>query len=194
MNKERKTNLVIRAYQEKDKKQIQNICLITAPHFLICNEMMRRLLLIAFCNYYIEHEPHNCFVAANELDEAVGYILCAENANAWYRTFSDIYVSSEENEDAKNFLESTCKNCLSMSSDYPAHLHTDIIPEYQRLGLGSLLMEALFKNLQEKQIPGLMLSVSTQNIGAIRFYEKIGFSILDQHDNVTVMGIRICPI
>lgn len=181
----------IRTYQEKDKEYVQSICVRTAPEVLRQHDAMRQLLLIAFCNYYIEREPHNCFIAANEQDKAVGYILCAENAEAWHDVFSKEYIAPIAEQSARSFLEATCQACLDAAKEYPAHLHTDILPEYQRKGLGSLLMEALIHHLRNKGIPGLMLSVANDNAGANQFYKRRGFHILMEKPNETIMGIKL---
>jgi Acetyltransferases len=146
---------------------------------------------VAFCNYYIEREPQNCFVAVNDEDEAVGYILCAQNANAWYDVFSKEYIQPIVEENANRFLEMSCQSCLAAANEYPAHLHTDILPDYQRMGLGARMMETLIKHLREKGIPGLMLSVASDNAGAQAFYEKMGFCTITQAPNEIVMGIRL---
>lgn len=181
----------IRMYQEKDRDQVRKICIQTAPEILRQNEMMQQLVLRAFCDYYIEQEPQHCFVAVNENDEAVGYILCATDAREWYRIFSQQYIAPIENDGARGFLEKTCEACLSAAEDYAAHLHTDILPDYQRRGLGKSLMNMLIEQLRSQQVKGLMLSVGNENIGAQRFYEKMGFSEIDRRPTETVMGIKI---
>ena len=189
MSNDKDTRDRVRAYQAKDRERVRMICVQTAPEALKQHEMMQPLLLRAFCDYYIEQEPENCFVVTNERDEAVGYIVCTEDASTWYRVFHDNYILPMGNEQARQFLETTCEACLSVSTDYPAHLHTDILPEYQRMGLGALMMETLITHLRDKDIHGLALSVASENEGAQRFYKKMGFQILEQRPHETVMGI-----
>lgn len=183
--------MIIRSYQEKDREQVRHICLQTANDFFRQNEMVQNLLYTAFCDYYIECEPENCFVAANTQDEIVGYILCAENVKVWYQTFQHKYITPITNENAQRFLESTCNACLKFADSYPAHLHMDILPEYQRMGLGSEMMEALISHLRSKEVSGLMLSVAADNTGAQLFYERMCFNVLEKTTNEYVMGIRV---
>lgn len=59
--------------------------------------------------------------------------------------------------------------------EYPAHLHIDILPEYQRQGLGRKLMEALWAKLKDDGIPGVHLIMWSKNYEAKKFYLRIGF-------------------
>lgn len=45
----------------------------------------------------------------------------------------------------------------------------------RRRGIGRTLMEALVVCAEEAGEPGLCLSVSNQNAGAVRLYERVGF-------------------
>ncbi|HHV12507.1 MAG TPA: GNAT family N-acetyltransferase [Clostridiales bacterium] len=180
----------IRKYQESDYAQIQRICIATAPEEARQNDAFQALLLTAFCNYYIEQEPHNCFVAADG-QEAIGYILCAEDATAWAKTFQDHYIASLSSDQAKMFCQGTMGSPLKFALEYPAHLHIDLLPDYQRMGLGTMLMDALAQHLKEKGVPGLMLCVSRDNVKGRQFYQKYGFQVLDETQETVVMGISL---
>ena len=69
---------IIRKFESKDKENLRKICLETSS---LPTEKAkdREFLFLMYNDYYSECEPENIFVAANENDEAVGYILCAEN-------------------------------------------------------------------------------------------------------------------
>jgi ribosomal protein S18 acetylase RimI-like enzyme len=64
--------------------------------------------------------------------------------------------------------------------EYPAHLHINILPEYQHSGTGALLVEALENYLKNKGIRGLHLHTSNHNIKALPFYKKRGYSIISR--------------
>ena len=71
----------IRAYEEKDRQRVEAICL--SPEKADTGEasgnggIFSSMLRTVYCRYYVEQEPHNCFVAVNEKDNVVGYILSA---------------------------------------------------------------------------------------------------------------------
>jgi len=79
----------------------------------------------------------------------------------------------------------------SWLTDYPAHLHIDLLPSLQGKGMGRALMTALFTELEKQKVPGLHLGVSASNIGAVAFYRKIGFSVLEEHEWGFTMGKQI---
>lgn len=58
---------------------------------------------------------------------------------------------------------------------YPAHLHIDIVPEYQGKGWGSKLINTLFEAVKLQGAPGIHLDMVRWNTAAKGFYEKIGF-------------------
>jgi len=76
-------------------------------------------------------------------------------------------------------------------TDYPAHLHIDLLPCLQGKGQGRVLMDKLFNELTRKGVSGLHLGVGSSNAGAIAFYKKMDFSILEEHDWGLTLG-KLC--
>jgi ribosomal protein S18 acetylase RimI-like enzyme len=54
--------------------------------------------------------------------------------------------------------------------------------------MGRALINILCEELARRGIPGVQLGVGAQNSGAIAFYQKIGFSVLQEEDWGLVMG------
>jgi len=75
-------------------------------------------------------------------------------------------------------------------TDYPAHLHIDLLPCLQGKGQGRVLIDRLFNELAQKGVSGLHLGVSSSNTGAVAFYKKMGFSVLQEHDRGLTMAKR----
>jgi ribosomal protein S18 acetylase RimI-like enzyme len=75
-------------------------------------------------------------------------------------------------------------------TDYPAHLHIDLLPSLQGKGQGRVLIDHLFNELAKKGVSGLHLGVGSSNTGAVAFYKKMGFSVLEEHDWGLTMGKR----
>lgn len=177
----------IRPFTEKDTANVQQICIDTDPNF---SPEETPLLLCLYCNYYIQQEPENCFVAADENDNAVGYILVAENEEKYREIYKKYYLEtlrslseSQYQRIAKEFSEAS-----PFAQKYPAHLHIDISPTQQGQGLGPKLLNAALDNLRKKEVPGIMLGVGEGNTGAIRFYERYGFTRLAQLPGVIFYG------
>ena len=53
-------------------------------------------------------------------------------------------------------------------------------PDYRRRGLGSLLMEAAHRYLQEQGIDLARLYVTAENRDAVRLYERLGYRVTRQ--------------
>ena len=80
----------------------------------------------------------------------------------------------------------------ALGKEFPAHLHINILPEFQGLGLGSMLLDVLKKHLIEIGCPGIYLGVGWENTGAIQFYEKTGFKLLKKRPfRVYYYGINL---
>jgi GNAT superfamily N-acetyltransferase len=73
---------------------------------------------------------------------------------------------------------------------YPAHLHIDLLPVLQGRGVGREMMRRLLDELRSRGVPGVHLGVDARNQRAVGFYEHLGFTHLDDTDDV-VMGIRL---
>jgi ribosomal protein S18 acetylase RimI-like enzyme len=73
-------------------------------------------------------------------------------------------------------------------TDYPAHLHIDLLPSLQGKGQGRVLIDTLFNELTRRGVSGLHLGVSSSNQAAVAFYKKMGFTVLEEHDWGLTMG------
>lgn len=165
----------IRPYKETDKENIRHVCIVTAG----CEDKSdteKQFILNLYCDYYIEKEPDNCFVLADDDDNAVGYIMCAENFTQYRKNFRPYIDSiSRLSFTKKLFAYGEMLAHLPASGKCNAHMHIDILPDYQAKGYGSELLSALTSHLKEKGVNGLMLVVSNSNKNAVKFYRKNGF-------------------
>lgn len=165
----------IRPYKETDKINFRHICIETAGASNK-SEKEKRFILKLYCDYYIEQEPQNCFALADDNDEAVGYILCSENFKRYRKNFAP-YQRSIKNLGFGKYLYSFGEIIahLPASKTCNAHMHIDILPEYQHKGYGSQLINALTEHLSSKKINSVMLVVGAANVNAVKFYKKNGF-------------------
>ena len=165
----------IRPYEEKDKINFRQICIATSVGFN-APEDEQRFILQLYCDYYIEQEPHNCFALADDNDEAVGYILCSENMKRYIKAMKP-YRASIKKLGFFRYLFSWGEIVahLPASKKCNAHMHIDILPDYQHKGYGTKLINALKDNLSSKGINSVMLVVGSDNKNAVKFYKKNGF-------------------
>ena len=153
-------------------------------------------ILTTYCNYYIENEGHNCFVAADDDDRAIAYIICTENFDNFRETFVRDYVPRlEENlyvwgGNAREMANASFRLQEKYKTEYPAHLHIDVLPEYHRRGIGHMLVNTLKKHLQEKGVCGVMLTVGAQNEVGQGFYNKYGFDLIEKVCDDVAFGLK----
>ena len=90
-------------------------------------------------------------------DEAVGYIICSENYDNYEKLFTELYLNQCAALGPNRYIEAKL-DLLSHSmfrNEHPAHFHIDIYDDYQRMGLGSLLISTLKSHLRKKNIKSM---------------------------------------
>lgn len=182
----------IRKYEEKDKENMRKVCLGTSS-FDVSDRKTAEFITLMFCDYYTEAEPDSCFVAADENDDAVGYLICGKNFDEYYKVFNGLYMPDIRKLGLKYAFMANSEIAVHrlFSKKYPAHLHIDLLDVCRHQGVGSRLMKELKEYLSENHIPGLMLSCGYNNKNAIRFYERNGFKKIANIFGSYVMAIKL---
>jgi GNAT superfamily N-acetyltransferase len=92
-----------------------------------------------------------------------------------------------EKDDVKGFRHAVYHGECSMLQEwpevlgkYPAHMHIDILPEWQKKGYGRRLIEAFFEEVKKDGAEGVHLDMVRHNVNARTFYERIGFEVCPQ--------------
>lgn len=180
-------------FEDRYKQDVRAICLATAgPNAY--KPKSTRFLLSTFCDYYLEHEAEHCLVAVDtQTERAIGYILCAPCFNKFRRIFRREYFPKVISCGFFNVLEAFGSMVLPFffKKSYPAHMHIDILPDYQGNGLGTEMTQILLNKLECENVSGIMLTVDTVNTGAIRFYKRMGFDVILQLKSCTLMAKKI---
>lgn len=181
--------IAIRQYRDSDKEYLRKICIETSK-LPIETKKQRDFLCLAFNDYYTEVEGENCFVAVNEKDEPVGYILCAENFDRYFKIMKKFYLPDIRKLGLNHWLMIQGEIAVhrAFSKKYPAHLHIDILDVCQGQGVGTRLMNELKEHLKSKGIHQLMLSCGESNRQAVAFYKKNGFQIIKKLAGSCIMA------
>lgn len=166
----------IRPYQEKDFENCREICYVTSHGFDAPNK--KQALYNMYCDYYLKFEPDTCFVAVNDNDEAIGYILCADNYQEYEKKYRKYFMGDLKKLSLSFYLMRHFDMILrrKLAKTFPAHMHIDIKPEGQRQGLGHKLVDELVKALKAKGVKGVFLIVGKGNEKGVNFYTKYGFN------------------
>ena len=73
---------------------------------------------------------------------------------------------------------------------YPAHLHIDLLPQYQARGLGRRLVDTVRHALAERGVPAVHLGLDPANAGARAFYARLGFhELASSRADAPLLGI-----
>lgn len=181
----------VRKFEEKDFKGVQFACLNSEGGGMSAD--MEEFVLHTYCDYYIEKESENCFVLDDDNGNAVGYVICAENYDRYKKVFDEEYLPLNKHlgERKYNWAKNSTVLQDKYKAEYPAHLHIDLLPEYQRKGFGGKLINALFEHLKSKGICGVMLTVGRANETGKSFYKKYGFTLLEECGDDVAFGMKL---
>ncbi|MBG0563577.1 GNAT family N-acetyltransferase [Actinoplanes aureus] len=175
-----------RAYRPSDLDAIYDICVRTgaAGGDARGNHSSDRLLGDIWAVPYVTREPEHAHVLDDGAGNAVGYILGTADTAAfvkWYRAewlpaTEGRYPDGDPRDEVMLGLHRDPERMLLPElADYPAHLHIDLLPEWQGKGLGRGLMAAFLDGLRAAGVPRVHLGMAPENHGAHAFYRRLGF-------------------
>jgi ribosomal protein S18 acetylase RimI-like enzyme len=199
------TDVIIRCYRSQDEAAIQEITYRTGfkGKDLTGRDYFddKRLFFMMFIYYYTRYEPEHFFVAVDTgTDAVVGFIGGTTDTAAQERGFRRkvvwriasralLFTSWRYPQTFKTLagmrhlvgdFEKHEETMAAIQAEYPAHLHINLLPEYQGLGLGTRLMERFEAHLIDQGVTGVHLQTSNHNQKAIPFYKKLGFTVASQ--------------
>ncbi|MBS2963187.1 GNAT family N-acetyltransferase [Actinocrinis puniceicyclus] len=186
----------IRLYREDDRAAMFDICMRTAEAGGDARQLYddQELMPDIFAAPYAHLEPHLAFVL-DDGARAVGYILGTSDTARFVRQFRERWLPlvaerhpaptgepATRDEQMAALLHWPERMIVPELADYPAHLHIDLLPDYQGRGYGRLLAYTLFDALAAAGAPRVHLSMLTANTSARAFYDRIGFRELTVAD------------
>lgn len=151
-----------------------------------------QLAYYKYVDYYPICEPENSFVITDD-GKPFGYILCSTNIDHFISGMEKHFKNSMnqlQEGSFESFIEGQA-GLLTFKDNYPAHLHIDVLPEYQNVHAGSRLMNHLLDHLKKNNICGICLGVSATRPQAIHFYIKNHFEILENESYGYIMGQKL---
>ncbi len=183
--------ITIRPYQKKDFRYVQDICVATSSFADEDTPLNRASLCARYCDYYLDNEPEFCFVAVSDDDVPVGYILCSADVDKYNEEMEEKYLPLVRKLNGEEYFVFSAARKIEqhyIKMGYTAHLHIDILPDFQGQGIGTELVAALEKKLTESFVEGLYLICAKKNTQACAFYQKCGFEDIDYITNAVVYG------
>ena len=199
------SEVIIRNYWPKDELAVQEITYRTGfkGEDLTGRAYFddKRLFFFFFIYYYTQFEPEHFFVAEDTgTGKVVGFIggttdTAAQQKNfqrtmvwriglraylftSWRypRTFKTLMGMRKMRSD----FEQEDEAVAAFRSEYPAHLHIDLLPEYQSRGIGTRLIAHFEAHLIGLSVPGVHLRTTSRNLKAVPFYKKMGYTVINE--------------
>ncbi|MYS24686.1 Acetyltransferase (GNAT) family protein [Streptomyces sp. DvalAA-14] len=185
-------NAVIRPYRPADLPALYDICLRTgnagADATADYPGRDRELLGAIFAAPYAVLEPELAFVLDDGLGQPVGYVLGTGDTAMFARRFRQEWLPTvagrwpapagepgTPGETMAGLLHTPERLVRPELAGYPAHLHIDVLPDFQRGGHGRALMESFLGALAGRGVPAVHLGMLSVNTPARAFYDRLGF-------------------
>lgn len=198
----------IRHARPDDTDAVYDICLRTADAGDDGTHLYRdpRLPGHIWAGPYVALEPAHAFVLVDDADHPVGYVLGALDSRAfearlerdWWPLLRAEHPKLPGGDDAvevpigdriaRHLIHHPSVADDAHVTEFPSHLHIDLLPVAQGRGDGRRLIEHLLASLAAAGSPGVHLGVSPRNARAIGFYEAVGFRPLVRNDHHVVFG------
>jgi ribosomal protein S18 acetylase RimI-like enzyme len=192
--KESKVN--IRSYQPRDLPALYRICLATGAAGSDASELYRDPLIVGhvYAAPYALFCPESCFVAEDN-EGICGYIVGTSGTQEfeqrleayWWPELRGLYAVPVIGLEPLRFdrliaylIHNPFRTPERISSDYPAHLHINLLPRAQARGIGRALTSHWLLHMWERGAAGAHLAVGTANPRAIAFYRRYGFAELER--------------
>jgi GNAT superfamily N-acetyltransferase len=197
-----RTAAVIRRYRDADLSAVYDVCVRTADVGADARGKYRSddLMPDLFAGPYVFLEPDFAFVL-DDGQRAVGYVVGTPDTAAFVRAYRARWiprlagrypVPPQETgrapaepkdpprpgnlEDELIALHYRPERMIWPGlAEYPAHLHIDLLPEFQRVGHGRAMMETFFAAAARAGAAGVHVTVMATNTRAIGFYHHLGF-------------------
>ncbi len=194
----------IRPYHPSDLPMLYRICLETVfgGAEAVAQYSDPDLLGHFYAAPYAVLEPDLCFVLTSD-GAPCGYVLGTRDTAAfresteleWFgvlRTRYPLPLETNRSRDAAmiRLIHAGQPSGVEFP-DYPAHLHIDLLPHAQGGGWGRALMTRFLETLCELGVRGVHLGVGSRNVGAVKFYERMGFTLLKDGDGALWYGQRL---
>ena len=194
----------IRPYHPSDLPTLYRICLQTGANGQDATPLYRDPELLAHYSAgpYAVFEPALCSILTLR-GASCGYVLATSDSTLfaqhceqeWFPVLRERYSLPPDDDhtpDAQMIrLIHAGQRANPEMAAYPAHLHIDLLPQAQGQGWGRALIETLLAQLRDLHVSGIHLGVSTANLGAIGFYERVGFGRVLEYPSWIAFGMRL---
>lgn len=201
----------VRPYRPADREAVYDICVRTADAGGDARGRYSRDRLPGdlFAGPYLALEPEHAHVLDDGTGRAVGYVLGTADTERFVQRYraewipalsgtwappADPPVTADDELLALHFRPE--RMLVPELADHPAHLHIDLLPQWQRRGFGRALMASFLQGLAAAGVPAVHLGMLSTNLAARAFYHRLGFVELSVADPgpLTYLGRGTTPL
>ncbi|TEB35614.1 acyl-CoA N-acyltransferase [Coprinellus micaceus] len=197
--------IIIRPVADQDEPALSKICLLTADAGNSAEHLhdYPELPGLVYAVPYVKLPTTWGFVLEDTgTKEVVGYVLGSQDTRAyeayatehWWPPLAEKYPPSIATKSGDVYYTNLLRNMYTIPQsniDFsPAHLHIDILPTYQKQGLGTKLISRALEHLKGEGLEGIWLGMDPRNTGARVFYERLGFKEIDGAPDANQLGLR----
>ncbi len=198
--------MLIRPARAEDRPALYEVCLKTGASGQDASGIHDdpHLLGHIYVGPYIALEPDLAFVLDDDGD-ALGYVLGARDTAAferecdehWWPTLRRRYAdpppgrSWTPDEQLCHLIHHPPRTDPALLTEYPAHLHIDLLPRAGGAGYGRRLVSHLLDRLRDLSVSGVHLGVAADNERAIGFYRHLGLHTLREQEDALVLGTSL---
>jgi ribosomal protein S18 acetylase RimI-like enzyme len=195
----------VRPFAPGDEPALAEICLLTAAAggdatgVLEDDDIWANLFVLP----YVSHDPEFAFVVEADDGRVVGYVVAAPDTDVfeqwfhdlWWPRFSDRWPEPTTDRTPQDGLLSYAYSRKAGANryvtEYPAHAHICLLPEVQRAGWGRRLIETEQDHLHQAGVQGLHLVPVSDNLGALEFYRRVGYTALPAEPGLQPFGVKL---
>ncbi|KAF9464419.1 acyl-CoA N-acyltransferase [Collybia nuda] len=198
--------ITIRKATIDDAPALSKICLLTgdagasAEHLHDYGELPGLVYAVPYVNL---PTTWGFVMVDDTINEVVGYILGSKDTRAyekyaaehWWPPLAEKYPPSmavkPDDERYMKLLQNMHTASAANIAFAAAHLHIDILAQYQKQGWGRKLIKTGIEYLEGEGVEGggVWLGLDPRNTGAKKFYEKLGFVGIQGADE-NQMGVK----
>jgi len=192
--------MFVRPARLDDLPAIYRICDETGT-FVSEDDRTPELLGHVYAGPYVVAGENTRSVVVVDGHGVAGYLLCALDTNAferwrettWWPGLRVDYPRvlggrSAADQEVVDLIHAPPVASASIVTQYPAHLHIDLLPRIQGCGIGGKLIRELIEDVAGRGVVGLHLDVGSENVRAIALYRRLGFTELERTSDSLFMG------
>jgi GNAT superfamily N-acetyltransferase len=180
-------SVALRRYEPADLEAIFEICVRTAAAGADARGIYsdERLMGNLFAAPYVFLEPELAYVA-DAAGEAVGYVVGTHDTPSFVRRYREEWIPRLADRYPESIVDPATPDGAMLAlhydpermlipelSEYPAHMHVDLLPMCQQRGYGSALVERFIGAAGARGARAVHVGMLTANKSARIFYDRL---------------------